>query len=69
MIRIAAFVALCAASLVHAQTAEPPPPAETPAPPPAPPTDPGNGRIVGGKRADPGTAPWQAELYTVVPYT
>jgi secreted trypsin-like serine protease len=50
-----------------AQVADETPPAPTPEAPLPP--DPGKGRIVGGVRADPGTAPWQAQIFTVVPYT
>src|SRR6186997_2943145 len=33
------------------------------------PEEEGGGRIVGGSPALPGSAPWQAELYTIPPYT
>ncbi len=42
---------------------------EVPAAGPDTPPDPGNGRVVGGVRAVPGSAPWQAQIFTVIPYT
>lgn len=64
MIRYLVLTVILAASCAVAQTTETSQPPATP-----PPADPGNGRIVGGVRADPGTAPWQAEIFTIVPYT
>ncbi len=48
-------------------------PETPPVPPPAadasPPPDPGNGRVVGGDPAPPGSAPWQVQIFSTVPYT
>jgi len=67
---IALPLAVVALTTAKAQTTP-----QTQAQAPAPDTetetasDPGNGRVVGGVRAVPGSAPWQAQIFTVVPYT
>ncbi len=57
-------LAIVALTAVTAQTTP-----EAPAPDRETAPDPGNGRVVGGVRAVPGSAPWQAQIFTVVPYT
>lgn len=41
--------------------------AESPPPPPS--QDDGNGRIVGGREAEPGTVPWQVEMFNIYPWS
>ncbi len=61
---LALAIAIAPLTALPAQTT---PAGPTPVPDATP--DSGDGRVVGGVRADPGSAPWQAEIFTVVPYT